>query len=123
MNEGSAEKTLKNLDELYSKYKFMEINLNSKRRKLCTQIPDLERTIQMIDKLEKQTEEFETEYLLSEQVFVKAAVPPTKTVYLWLGANVMLEYTLEDAKTLLKSNIVAAKKNLNFVNLDLDFLR
>lgn len=44
-------------------------------------------------------------------------------MYLWLGANVMLEYTLEDAEKLLTSNMATAKKNLDCVEHDLDFLR
>lgn len=48
---------------------------------------------------------------------------PTKTVYLWLGANVMLEYSLEDAENLLTTNMATAKKNLSCVEHDLDFLR
>jgi hypothetical protein len=35
----------------------------------------------------------------------------------------MLEYTLEDATVLLVKNIDAAKKNLSYVEHDLDFLR
>lgn len=42
---------------------------------------------------------------------------------LMLQANVMLEYTLEDATDLLVKNIDAAKKNLSYVEHDLDFLR
>ena len=41
------------------------------------------------------------DFALSDQVFAKAKVPVTYTVNLWLGANVMLEYTLEDAKDIL----------------------
>lgn len=40
-----------------------------------------------------------------------------------LQANVMLEYTLEDATNLLVKNIDTAKKNLGYVEHDLDFLR
>lgn len=54
---------------------------------------------------------------------LQANVPPTKKVCLWLGANVMLEYTLEDAEKLLTANMATAKKNLGFVEHDLDFLR
>lgn len=48
---------------------------------------------------------------------------PTEIVYLWLGANVMLEYSLDDADKLLTSNMTAAQKNLENVEHDLDFLR
>lgn len=40
-----------------------------------------------------------------------------------LQANVMLEYTLEDAKALLEKNHETAMKNLAQVHHDLDFLR
>ncbi|XP_043283507.1 prefoldin subunit 3 [Venturia canescens] len=125
-NEGSVFKVLKKLDENHSKYKFMEYNLASKRRRLRTQIPDLERSLEMIDKLlmEKDTgKDLETQFLLSEQVFAKAVVPPTDKVCLWLGANVMLEYDLKEAQELLEKNIEAAKKNLSHVEHDLDFVR
>lgn len=77
----------------------------------------------MIEKLETEKEEFETQFLLSDQVYAKAVIPPTNTVCLWLGANVMLEYSLDDAKELLQQNITAANRNLGYVEHDLDFLR
>lgn len=122
-NLDNVDKVLKRLDDQHAKYKFMELNLLSKRRRLKSQIPDLKRSLSMIERLETQKEEFDTEFLLSEQVFAKARIPPTDTVCLWLGANVMLEYSLEDAKALLKHNIAAASKNLGYVEHDLDFLR
>lgn len=122
-NGGNADKVLKKLDDQHAKYKFMEYNLLSKRRRLKSQIPDLKRSLSMIERLETQKEEFETEFLLSEQVFAKARIPPTDTVCLWLGANVMLEYSLKDARELLEQNIAAASRNLAYVEHDLDFLR
>lgn len=43
------------------------------------------------------------DFELTEEVFVKAKVEPVEAVNLWLGANVMLEYSLEDATHLLVS--------------------
>lgn len=125
-NDGSVDKVLKKLDENHSKYKFMEYNLINKRRRLKVQIPDLERSLEMIEKLQTEknnSTNLETQFLLSEQVFAKAVIPPTDKVCLWLGANVMLEYSLDDAQDLLVKNIEAAKKNLGFVEHDLDFIR
>lgn len=101
----------------------MEYNLVTKKKRLRSQIPDLKRSLVMIEKLQTQKEEFATEYLLSEQVFLKAVIPPTENVCLWLGANVMLEYSLADAKDLLSNNMKMATKNLGCVEHDLDFLR
>ncbi|VVC87741.1 prefoldin subunit 3 [Leptidea sinapis] len=122
-NSEGVEKVLRSLDEQHGKYKFMEYTLNTKRKRLRQQIPDLDRSLDMIEKLKSLKENIETQFLLSDQVFVKADIPPTKNVYLWLGANVMLEYTLEDAEKLLSTNMATAKKNLSHVEHDLDFLR
>ncbi|XP_014219464.1 prefoldin subunit 3 [Copidosoma floridanum] len=125
-NNGSVEKVLKWLDENHSKYKFMEYNLVNKRRRLREQIPDLENSLEMIKKLQDEknnSQDMETRFVLSDQVYAKATITPTDRVCLWLGANVMLEYTLNDAQELLTKNIQAAKKNLGYVEHDLDFLR
>lgn len=55
--------------------------------------------------------------------FFKAKIPPTENVCLWLGANVMLEYTLDDAEALLTTNMANANRNLGYVEHDLDYLR
>lgn len=41
------------------------------------------------------------DFAISDQAYAKAKVPVTDSVNLWLGANVMLEYPLEEAKALL----------------------
>lgn len=122
-NENSADKVLRRLDEQHSKYKLMEYNIGARRRKLKIQIPDLAKSLEMIDVLRNQTEDKETRFLLSEQVFLKTNVPPTKLVCLWLGANVMLEYPLDEAEVLLKQNMESAEQNLRCLEHDQDFLR
>lgn len=122
----SADKVLRMLDNLHNKYKFIERSLKNKKRKLMAQIPDLERSLDMIKKLQEEKDngkELETQFLLSEQVYAKAVIPPTDKVYLWLGANVMLEYTLDDAQEMLTKNIEAAKRNVSYVEHDLNFVR
>lgn len=122
-NENSADKVLRKLDEQHSKYKLMEYNIGARRRKLKIQIPDLAKSLEMIDILKEQTDDKETQFLLSEQVFLKTTMPPTKTVCLWLGANVMLEYPLDEAQVLLKQNMDSAEQNLKCLEHDQDFLR
>lgn len=125
-NEGSVDVVLRKLDENHGKYKFMEYNLVNKRRRLKDQIPDLEHSLEMIEKLQtdkNNSQELETQFVLSDQVYAKAVIAPTDKVCLWLGANVMLEYTLNDAQELLTKNIATAKKTLKCIEHDLDFLR
>uniref|UniRef100_A0A1B6C182 Prefoldin subunit 3 n=1 Tax=Clastoptera arizonana TaxID=38151 RepID=A0A1B6C182_9HEMI len=120
----NVESVLKRLDEQHSKYKFMEYNLVSKRKRLKEQIPELEKNLVVIEMLKKKkTKEFETQFQLTEHVYLKATIPPTDKVGLWLGANVMLEYTLDEAVEVLTKNVATAKTNLQQVEHDLDFLR
>ncbi|KAF7989792.1 hypothetical protein HCN44_008466 [Aphidius gifuensis] len=125
-NEGKVDKVLKKLDENHSKYKFMEYNLASQKRRWKSQIPEWERSLEMIKKLQSEkdsSQDLDIQFLLSEQVYAKAVVPPTDKVCLWLGANVMLEYTLDDAQSLMVKNIDVAKTKLKHVEHDLDFVR
>ena len=62
-------------------------------------------------------------FLLSDGLYASAQIPPTDKVCLWLGANVMLEYTIAEAKELLRKNQSSATENLVKVNEDLNFLR
>lgn len=127
MNESenalNVETVLKQLDEQHSKYKFMEYNIVARKRRLRIQIPDLTKSLDMVKILREQEQPMDTQTLLSEQVFVKTTVEATKSVCLWLGANVMLEYALEEAEELLKSNLQAALENLKCLEHDQEFLR
>ncbi|XP_055378186.1 prefoldin subunit 3 [Condylostylus longicornis] len=122
-NDNNCEKVLQKLDEQHGKYKFMEFNLDVRRRKLKQQIPDLLKSLEMIKVLREQKEDKDSHFMLSDQVFVKTVLPPTKNVCLWLGANVMLEYPLDEAESLLKQNMESAIANLKSVEFDQDFLR
>ncbi len=68
--------------------------------RLKNQIPDLERSLDMIKLLKKHKaessgEKLVTEFLLSEQLYSKAILNPSDTVYLWLGvSNIPVEIIL-----------------------------
>jgi len=61
--------------------------------------------------------------MLADNIYAQAHIKPRDSVFLWLGANVMMEYKYEEAQTLLTSNRENSKKHLASVNDDLDFLK
>lgn len=125
-NSDNAKVVLQKLEEQHSKYKFMEANLLARRKRLKSQLPDIKSSLDMVRQLKMKKdspEPLKTQYLLSDQVYVRAEIPPTDKVCLWLGANVMLEYTLDDAEALLSKNLETASRNLRQVDHDVDFLR
>lgn len=76
-----------------------------------------------MQKKKESTSSLETRFLLADNLYCKASVPPTDKVCLWLGANVMLEYDIDEAQALLEKNLLTATKNLDSLEEDLDFLR
>ena len=122
----NTEMILKILQELYSKYKFMEIHMIKNKAKLKKKVPDIEKTMQCVTHLIAKAEEggeVKTDFCLSDNIHAEAVLLETKTVCLWLGANVMLEYSYDEAAELLTKNLVQAKLKLKELNEDLDFLK
>lgn len=113
---------LKRFDEQHQKYRFLEINLMQKRARLRHQLPDIQKSLEIIELLERK-EDIETQFLMSSQLYSKAKIPPTDKIYLWLGANVMLEYPPDEAKALLTKNLDTSMNNLKQLDKDLEFLR
>ncbi|CAL8991217.1 unnamed protein product [Prunus brigantina] len=64
-----------------------------------------------------------TDFEVSEGIYSRASIEDTDSVCLWLGANVMLEYSCEEATGLLRRNLDNAKASLEVLLADLQFLR
>ncbi|KAM3533396.1 hypothetical protein MY4038_003289 [Beauveria bassiana] len=121
-----VEGTLQSFQELISKYQFMEMNLQRRMSGLKDKIPDIQKTLDTVKfmKLRKdESEPIETTFELNDTLYARANIPPTEEVYIWLGANVMLSYPIDEAQTLLESKLKAAKTSLSNCEEDLDFIR
>ncbi|KAJ6441151.1 prefoldin subunit 3 [Purpureocillium lavendulum] len=121
-----VEPTLRSFQEMISKYQFMEMNLQRRMGGLKDKIPDIQKTLDTVKflKLRKdEIEPIESTFELNETLYAKANIPPTDEVYIWLGANVMLSYPVDEAETLLSSKLSTAKTSLSNCEEDLDFLR
>ncbi|KAL9932868.1 hypothetical protein V8E36_008123 [Tilletia maclaganii] len=121
-----VEPALRKFQEAAAKYKFMEANTAQRRKALEDKIPDIRKTLQMVEhlkSLKEAEEEMETMFELNDTLFAKAKIPPVDTVNLWLGANVMLSYPLDEAIELLRGKLAGAEASLEIAKADLDFLR
>ncbi|KAI0689012.1 Prefoldin subunit 3, partial [Cytidiella melzeri] len=141
-----VETALKEIQSALAKYRYMDQNLTQRRRGLEDKIPDIKKTLNMIEFLQerregkqpKQEEEededelddedvedkpIKTTFELNDTLYAEAELEDTDTVYLWLGANVMLSYKLPAAITLLRDKLKSAESSLTSVIEDLEFLR
>ncbi|GFZ21747.1 prefoldin 3 [Actinidia rufa] len=63
------------------------------------------------------------DFEVSEGIYSRACIEDTDSVCLWLGANVMLEYSCDEATDLLQKNLENARASLEVLVADLQFLR
>ncbi|KAJ6614869.1 prefoldin subunit [Mycena sp. CBHHK59/15] len=140
---GEVEGPLKSFQDALAKYRFMENNLAQRRAGLEDKIPDIKKTLMMVEFLQERREgkgkaadddlddleeegsqkPMTTTFELNDTLYAEAELEDTDTVFLWLGANVMLSYKIPAAITLLKSKLEAAESSLNNTIEDLEFLR
>ncbi|XP_071702884.1 prefoldin subunit 3-like [Rutidosis leptorrhynchoides] len=118
--------TLAFLQERLQQYKVVEMKLLAQQRDLQAKIPDIEKCLDVVATLQAKKDSNEallTDFELSEGIYSRARIENTDSVCLWLGANVMLEYSCEEATSLLQSNLENAKASLEVLVADLQFLR
>ncbi|MCO5598672.1 hypothetical protein L7F22_052769 [Adiantum nelumboides] len=124
--EEEAEPHLRKFQETMSKYKMMEMDRKQRQRALQEKIPDIEKTLSMVQHLQSKKEaeeELETHFELNDTLYAKATIPPVESVNLWLGANVMLSYPIQEAIDLLTKRLQGSKDSLKVIGEDLEFLR
>ncbi|KAE9602557.1 hypothetical protein Lal_00049973 [Lupinus albus] len=114
------------LQERLQQYKLVEMKLLAQQRDLQAKIPDIEKCIDVVATLQAKKgsgEALTADFEVSEGIYSRAKIEETDSVCLWLGANVMLEYSLEEATDLLQKNLDNAKASLEVLVADLQFLR
>lgn len=114
------------LQERLQQYKMVEMKLLAQQRELQAKIPDIEKCLGIVATLQAKKalgEALIADFELSEGIYSRAKIEDSDSVCLWLGANVMLEYSCDEANDLLKKNLENARASLEVLVGDLQFLR
>ncbi|KAF3456375.1 hypothetical protein FNV43_RR01025 [Rhamnella rubrinervis] len=114
------------LQERLQQYKLVEMKLLAQQRDLQAKIPDIEKCVDVVATLQAKKDTGEAliaDFEVSEGIYSRARIEDSDSVCLWLGANVMLEYSCEEATALLQKNLENAKASLEVLVADLQFLR
>ncbi|MFH4977987.1 hypothetical protein AB6A40_004696 [Gnathostoma spinigerum] len=122
----SVEEGVKRIEESYRKYKFVEQQMVAQIERVSASLPDLKESLKILDQLEEQKKNekpFEMLYLLSDQLFTKVRVDNPEKVHLWLGANVMVEYSLSEARAIIEKNLRQAENVIEEITKELDFVK
>ena len=147
-----VESTLQRFQEMTSKYTFMQQNVDRRAAGLREKLPEMKNTHDTVrflktkrklalqkrqdgeeeddidndlDEPQHNPQELETTFSLQDTLYAKASIKPAEVdeVYLWLGANVMVAYPLDEAEELLQGKLETAKKSIKAAEEDLEFLR
>jgi len=112
---------------VFSDFVFTTDNSNFLGQLYIEKIPEIEKSLALVHYLKQKRdaeEELITRYNLADMLYSRAEVDVSSgIVHLWLGANVMLEYTYDEAIDLLSSKEKAAKMELDHATQDLAFTR
>ncbi|KAG1861132.1 Prefoldin subunit 3 [Suillus subalutaceus] len=112
--DGVVETPLKNFQDAIAKYRYMDANLTQRRKGLEDKIPDIRKTLHMVEFLQERREGKNKNDDLEDDL--KAELEDTDTVYLWLGV-------IAEAASLLRSKLDLAEASLKATIEDLEFLR
>ncbi|KAL8486101.1 hypothetical protein ACS0TY_022996 [Phlomoides rotata] len=114
------------LQERLQQYRVVEMKLLAHQRELQAKIPDIGKCLDVVATLQAKKgtgEAVIADFEVSEGIYSRARIEEADSVCLWLGANVMLEYSCEEATELLQKNLENAKASLEVLVADLQFLR
>uniref|UniRef100_A0A7S0YJW8 Prefoldin subunit 3 n=1 Tax=Polytomella parva TaxID=51329 RepID=A0A7S0YJW8_9CHLO len=126
MADKEVDKVLLELVDNIRIFRMKEQELLQKRARLAGKLPELQRSLDIVEEIIKAQEnesEITTDFELSTGVYAKAQIKSVKTINLWLGANVMLEYPLDEAKQLLEQNLESCRSNLKINDENLDSMK
>jgi prefoldin subunit 5 len=73
-----------------------------KKARLMTKLPEIQKAYDIVttllEKASQPDQEAIIDYELADAVYARTKVTHVKTVNLWLGAGIMVEYSLKEAK-------------------------
>lgn len=135
-SNSTFEQVMRMFQDRLQQYKYMEVSKKQQMADLKTKIPDIEKnldTIRFIRKSKELMSDIEdepgktltTNFELNDTLYAEATIDieNLNSVYLWLGADVMLEYPLDEAVQLLQDRLEKNQKHLQLVKEDLEFLK
>lgn len=126
MRGKSADTVIQDLNDRYRQYKMLETQFLQKKVRLVSKLPELQKAVAIVntllDKLEAE-QEMVVDFELADQVWSRSKVVGLTSLNLWLGAGVMVEYPLDEAKHLLETNLSNCKANLKTNASNIEFIK
>lgn len=125
--------TDRNVDEVvtelrgaHQKYKYIEAEIVQRAQRLTFKEPEIKKCLDAVGALERRRDEGEPavlDFALANHVFARARVDEPSAVCIWLGAGVMLEYGLGEARELLETQLAGCRRQRAQAAFERDYIR
>ena len=122
---------MKKYDDMSKRYTVYERNMLENKKTLLEKETETEEAIAAIEQLqgraatatETDGDGVETMYEIANNVYGHASIELNGKVCLWLGADVMVEYTYDEALTILKETMTTIEENKGQLEEALAFVK
>ncbi|XP_049848416.1 uncharacterized protein LOC126315221 [Schistocerca gregaria] len=113
------------LHQKFTSYKSLELRYTSQHNALQAKIPGIEKALEVLlyMKSNPAKKDIECDFELITGTYTTVSLNNTGTIFLWIGANLMVEYPINEALELLNSNKDNAEKAINSLKAGLKFLQ
>ncbi|KAL3072764.1 hypothetical protein niasHS_017738 [Heterodera schachtii] len=127
MKKKSLEDAQEDERENFRRFKMFETSALQQKAKIEENIRDYRKSLTALEMLSEQNEKgvdsVEITYKLDENLYSRALVEEMDKVCIWLGANVMVEYELDEARQLLREHLENVEKSSKETEEDIAFLQ
>merc|ERR1712212_95412 len=119
----AAVAALTDIDTKINAYRLIEVSLAQKKKRMEDGLPETVNSLEAVRHLlATNKKELPTNFELTEGVYKNATIENTGKVMLFIGANIALEYDTAEAEALLSKNKTEAKRKIDEIKSELDFL-
>ena len=126
-NGSSPESAVMKYREMAQKYKIYESSIEQKLARLILKINEINSNLDalaVLGKLDGQGDEpIEVDYEVGDTLYAKAVIQNTQKVHLWIGANTLMEFGLEEAGLYLNKKLEEAAKAKDLLEKDMKVLK
>ena len=105
----------------------MESQLVKQKMSKIDQKDEMKKNIKVCKYLKEKAKsgesEIKTQFEVSDQLYSEGTIKEFDNVAIWLGANVMMEFPIDEAIEFLEKRIVISDEKINGLQNDIDFTR
>mmetsp|Transcript_28378 Transcript_28378/g.46618 ORF Transcript_28378/g.46618 Transcript_28378/m.46618 type:complete len:237 (+) Transcript_28378:48-758(+) len=125
--KNQQEQYLKEVEDVLGKYRLMESQLVKQKVGKIDQQKEMKKNVEACRYLQQKRDnddsEIQTQFEVSDQLYSYGSIKEYENVAIWLGADVMMEFPIDEAIEFLQRRIQMSDERITALQTDIDFTR